>query len=122
MGRIDSSIATQVGDIIRPSHTVADRQTQNQTAQLLRANASDASADAPSADAVYSAAVQIKQVIEAGSSRRLSMDIDPDSKEAYLKITDPSTGEVIKQIPSEEILSLRARLQKFIGMLLDKTA
>lgn len=122
MSRIDSSIATQVGDIIRPSHTVADRQNQTQAAQLLRASANDASADAPSADSVYSAAAQIKQVIEVGSSRRLSMDIDPDSKEAYMKITDPSTGEVIKQIPSEEILSLHARLQKFVGMLLDKTA
>lgn len=122
MGRIDSSIATQVGDMVRPLHTVADRQTQNQAAQLLQANKSDASVDPPSADATYRAAAQIKQVLEAGSSRRLSMDIDPDSKEAYMKITDPSTGELIKQIPSEEILSLRARLQKFVGMLLDKTA
>jgi flagellar protein FlaG len=119
MSRIDSSIATQVGDVIRPSHTIADRQNQTQAAQLLQA---DASADAPAADAVYNAAAQIKQVIEAGSSRRLSTDIDPDSKEVYMKITDPSTGEVIKQIPSKEVLSLHARLQKFVGLLLDKTA
>ena len=122
MSRIDSSIATQVGDVIRPSHTIADRQNQTQAAQLLQAGASDASADAPAADAVYNAAAQIKQVIEAGSSRRLSTDIDPDSKEVYMKITDPSTGEVIKQIPSKEVLSLHARLQKFVGLLLDKTA
>ena len=122
MSRIDSAIATQVGDVIRPPHPVTDRQNQTQAAQLLRTSASDASADAPSADAVYTAAAQIKQVIEAGSSRRLSMDIDPDSKEAYMKITDPSTGEVIKQIPSKEILSLHARLQHFVGLLLDKKA
>lgn len=122
MSRIDSNIATQIGDGIRPPHSVADRQSQAQVAQLKQLNHTDAAEDAPSADDARAAAAQLKQVVEAASSHRLSLDIDPDSDQAFMRVTDVATGEVVKQIPTKEVLSLHARLQEFVGMLLDKTA
>ncbi len=121
MSRIDAQIATQVGDYIRPANT-ADRQAQVQVAQTQQGQAAANGQLPVSSDHLHAAAAQLKQVVEAASSRRLSMDIDHDSDQAFMRVTDQQTGEVIKQIPSKEVMELHARLQDFIGMFIDKTA
>lgn len=122
MSRIDAQIATQVSDLVRPQATTASRQTQAQVAQVQGGQAVAAGQAPVSADHLHAAAAQLKQVIEAASSRRLSMDIDRDSDQAFMRITDLQTGEMIKQIPTKEIMELHARLQDFIGMFIDKQA
>lgn len=123
MSRIDANIATQVGDHVRPTNTVVDRQNQQQQALVQQGQAAAAGGQVPvNADHLHAAAAQLKQVVEAASSRRLSMDIDHDSEQAFMRVTDLHTGEVIKQIPSKEVLELHARLRDFIGMFIDKTA
>ena len=122
MSRIDAQVATQMADIIRPPTTAVDRHSQTQVAQVHQAQAAAAGQVPVGADHLHAAAAQLKQVIEAASSRRLSMDIDQDSDRAFMRVTDLQTGEVIKQIPTKEVLELHARLQDFIGMFIDKTA
>jgi flagellar protein FlaG len=122
MSRIDAQVATQMGDLIRPAAANADRQTQAQNAQVKQAQAVAQGQQPVTADHLHAAAAQLKQVVEAASARRLSMDIDHESDQAFMRVTDLQTGEVIKQIPSEEVLELHARLQDFIGMFIDKTA
>ena len=39
-----------------------------------------------------------------------------------VKVKDMSTGDVIRQIPSKEILSLNQRINDLVGLLVDKTA
>ena len=43
--------------------------------------------------------------------RQLSLSLDPTTKMAIAKVVDPSTGEVLDQVPSEDILRLAAYLQ-----------
>ena len=45
--------------------------------------------------------------------------VDVDSKRAILQITDPETGEVIKTIPSEEMLKVLERVEKVRCQLVD---
>lgn len=122
MSRIDANVATQIADHVRPGNTVVDRQQQQQQALVQQGQAAVAGDKVVGADHLYAAAAQLKQVVEAASSRRLSMDIDQDSEQAFMRVTDLQTGEVIKQIPSKEVLELHARLRDFIGMFIDKTA
>jgi flagellar protein FlaG len=122
MSRIDAQIATQMSDFFRPPTAAVDRQAQVQVAQVQGGQAAAAGRVPVSADHLHAAAAQLKQVIEAASSRRLSMDIDHDSDQAFMRVTDLQTGEVIKQIPTKEIMELHARLQDFIGMFIDKSA
>jgi flagellar protein FlaG len=117
-----SNISTQLGDAIRPQQTVIDRQTQTQTAQVQQAQVAEAG-DAPvSSESLHVAIAQLKQVVEATSSRRLSLNIDPESEEMFMQVTDMHTGEVIKQIPTKEARALHARLQEVVGMLINKEA
>jgi len=122
MSRIVAQIATQMGDLIRPPTAAADRQSQAQVAKIQGGQAAAAGHLPVSADHLHAAAAQLKQVIEVASSRRLSMDIDHESDQAFMRVTDLQTGEVIKQIPTKEMMELHARLQDFIGMFIDKTA
>jgi flagellar protein FlaG len=122
MSRIDANVATQIGDHVRPTNSVVDRQQQNQQAQIQQAQVAADGQKAVGAEHLYAAAAQLKQVVETASARRLSMDIDQDSEQAFMRVTDLNTGEVIKQIPSKEVMELHARLRDFIGMFIDKTA
>jgi flagellar protein FlaG len=122
MSRIDANIATQIGDAVRPPHTVADRQSQVLTAQVQEAKAASAGEVPMSSEDMHVAAAQLKQVIEVASGKRLSLNIDAESEQAFMQVIDLNSGEIIKQIPSKEVRMLHARLQEFVGMLLDKHA
>lgn len=47
----------------------------------------------------------------------LRFEVDSESKEVIVKIVDPENDEVIRQIPSEELLAIRARMEDLVGVL-----
>lgn len=47
----------------------------------------------------------------------LRFEVDSDSKKVVVKIVDPENDEVIRQIPSEELLAIRKRMQDLVGVL-----
>lgn len=51
---------------------------------------------------------------------QLSFSIDKDSKELVVKVINPVTNEVIRQIPPQELLNLAASLQQTAGILINK--
>jgi flagellar protein FlaG len=53
---------------------------------------------------------------------KLQFSIDQDTGRSVIKVTDAATGEVIRQIPSEEVLSLDQALDRMQGVLFNKQA
>jgi len=53
---------------------------------------------------------------------QLSFSVDSDTDRPVVKVVDASTNEVIRQIPSKEILQLDKDIDKMQGLLLDKKA
>lgn len=51
---------------------------------------------------------------------QLSFSIHKETKELVVKVIDPQTNKVLRQIPPEEILNLAIKLQEMAGLLLDK--
>ncbi len=51
----------------------------------------------------------------------LQFSIDDSSKSIVVKLIDDDTGDVIRQIPQEEILRLRAYYREHQGLLVDTT-
>ena len=49
--------------------------------------------------------------------RQLHFSVDEDSGETVIQVIDSATNEVIRQIPPEEILTLRDRLGEVQGLL-----
>jgi len=55
-------------------------------------------------------------------SQNLQFSIDKDTEKVVVKLVDNSTKEVVKQIPSEEMLAIAKALDKFQGLLVKEKA
>jgi flagellar protein FlaG len=52
----------------------------------------------------------------------LSFSIDDDTRSLVVKVIDSDSEKVIRQIPPEEVLAIRARIQELLGAIFDKEA
>lgn len=66
-------------------------------------------------------AEMVKRAIDQGNTllqavkRNLQFKVDDATKEMVVKIVDSNSGEVVKQIPSEEMLDFVKRMQELEG-------
>lgn len=56
-----------------------------------------------------------------GMNRSIRFSIDQESKDIVVKVVDKKTGEVISQIPPEEMIRLKERIDEMAGLLVEKT-
>lgn len=75
----------------------------------------------PPPSGVEKAVAQIKAWL-SDSSRELAFQIDEDSGRTVITVTNPATGEIIRQIPSEEALRFAASLAARGGLGVDELA
>ena len=54
------------------------------------------------------------------SSKELNFSVDEVSKRIMVSVTDRSTGEVIRQVPSEAILKVAHNIEALKGVIFDK--
>lgn len=54
--------------------------------------------------------------------RELQFSVDKESGDTVIKVIDKETDEVVRQIPSEEIMELRRRLQEATGVIFRDSA
>jgi len=46
--------------------------------------------------------------------------IDKDVNKVVIKIKDPDTGEIIRQIPPEMVVKISKNIQELLGVLMDE--
>ncbi len=51
----------------------------------------------------------------------LGFSIIEDDNQVIVQITNRETNEVIKQIPSEELLTIKAKMEEFSGLIFDQS-
>jgi flagellar protein FlaG len=54
--------------------------------------------------------------------RNLQFKVDEDSGETVVKVIDSETDEIVRQIPSQEVLDARHAIDKVKGILLEERA
>ncbi len=64
----------------------------------------------------------LTQLVDTIVSNNLSFSIDDTTGKTIVRVTDGETGEMIRQIPSEEILAIAQSLDKMQGLLLRQKA
>jgi uncharacterized FlaG/YvyC family protein len=77
--------------------------------------------DRPSAAEVESTVAAINDVLEQVNVS-LRYRIDEKTEDVIVSVVNRDTGEVLRQVPPEEILRMRQRLQELMGVLFDMTA
>jgi flagellar protein FlaG len=53
---------------------------------------------------------------------KLGFSINKETEDVVMEVRKRESGELIRQIPSEEILALREKLDELVGLLFDKKA
>lgn len=110
------NIAQPVSDYqveTRHAGTQAARTAENRAGALK--DASDAKRDLPPKE-IEKVASEI-QIHLKRLNTELRLDVDSGSKKVVVKIIDPASGQVIRQVPSEEMLEISKRMDEIIGVL-----
>lgn len=63
------------------------------------------------------AVARVRAAVEA-KARDLQFSIDQDSGRTVVKVVDTVTNEIVRQIPSEEMLAISRAIDKLQGLLL----
>lgn len=76
-------------------------------------------------------AVEVHEVKEAANrlnsalqalNKDLAISVHEGSGKMVVEVTDPSTGEVIRQIPPERVLEVDERIDNIVGLFVNDTA
>lgn len=54
-------------------------------------------------------------------NRSLQFSVDSSTREVVVKVVDTSSGEIIRQIPPDDVLKMRENFEKMAGLLIEKT-
>jgi flagellar protein FlaG len=64
--------------------------------------------------------IQELQKISASMDRKVQFSVNKELDRVIIKIVDPSTDKVIREIPSAEIQKLQIRIKETLGLLFDQ--
>ena len=78
-------------------------------------------APTPTKEQLEQAAAGVNDALR-GTTSRLQIDIDPDLHQAVFKVINGESGEIIRQIPSQELLDLAKHLDAAKGILIRQRA
>lgn len=92
---------------------------RNDAAQ--NANAQDQAQRTPDIGEVQKALEEVEKAV-APMAQSLQFSLDKDSGKTVVKVMDTDTNEVIRQIPSEEVLAISKAVDKLKGLLLKQQA
>lgn len=76
---------------------------------------------APDPQQIRQALESIKAAVPAAASA-LQFSLDDQTGKTIVRVTDSETGELIRQIPSEELLEIAHAVDKFQSLLLKQRA
>lgn len=127
-----TSISSQAADarLQGLAQQAASRMSQPTAAAAAQAAPTPATAatdaTSPEAAAQPTSLEQVQQAMEdvrkaiTPVAQDLLFSIDEDTGKTIVKVVDASTDEVIRQIPSEEIISIAKALDKLQGLLVQQ--
>ena len=110
MSRLDASQVEASGEVARPPRSPAFPQPTT-AAEVPQVNkqAEPSHPVEPSAEDVKRAARQLETFMQS-MNRYLEFRVDQDSGRTVVTVKDKTTGETIRQIPSEEVMRLAQNL------------
>ena len=84
-------------------------------------NAQEQAQRGPSAGELQKALEEVEKAV-APMAQSLQFSLDKDSGRTVVKVMDTDTNEVIRQIPSEEVLAISKAVDKLKGLLIKQQA
>ena len=63
---------------------------------------------------------QLKQLSDQVMGRRLQFSVNKELNSVIIRVVDPSTNKVLKEIPSEDMQRIKINMRKTMGLLFDQ--
>lgn len=73
----------------------------------------------PSAD-VSGVVADINQIVYQVSTTKISFDIDEETGLSIIRVVNRETGDIIRQLPTEELLNLVSKMEQLRGLIFDR--
>lgn len=105
--------ALNVGAAKKPVNEAGSEDKKTQTAVVMVGKKQQTEKQPP-VDDVKSAAKEANSMLQA-VNRNLEFKVDDSTSKVVVKIVDSKSGEVVRQIPSEEVLAFIKRMQELEG-------
>ena len=64
---------------------------------------------------------ELQKLSDMVMGHKLQFNVNNDLNRVIVKVVDTSTNEIIREIPSEDLQKLQARMKHTIGLLFDET-
>lgn len=81
-----------------------------------------APASPPPDDAQLKAAIAAANEAMASHASAVEFSVDPQRGTTIVRVVDTSTGQVIRQVPSQEMIVIAEAIDQFQGMLIRRKA
>jgi flagellar protein FlaG len=116
-GAMQSGGAPQV--VAQPTRSDAEVVSQVASTVIKPSNV-DASSQ-PTREVVAKAAADIQQFVQS-MGRNLSFSVDETTGYNVVRVVNPNTGELVRQLPSEELLKIARDFQRLNNVLVSQRA
>ncbi|MDX9785869.1 MAG: flagellar protein FlaG [Desulfobacterales bacterium] len=117
----------QNGGELPPPHVVpvkaaatAEMPSTNSSAKLPPEQAIPVEAEEKASKVTQKMLAALEQDIESIHNIRIQFSMHDKTGRTMIKIMDKTTEKLIREIPSEEVLNLAAKIEEMIGILFDK--
>ena len=104
-----------------PISDVSDAEVVKKVANTEIKNPNVAVNSQPSREAVAKAAEQI-QIFVKEMGRNLDFSVDPTTGYNVVRVVNPDTNEIIRQLPSEELLKIARSMETWNSVLVNQKA
>jgi len=85
---------------------------------VQQVNGADSATPAVDEESLHAEVAVLSKLAEI-MNRALNFEVHMDTQEVYVQVVDRDTGEVVRQIPSEELVRLSERIRDAVGLLFD---
>jgi flagellar protein FlaG len=101
--------------------TRSDAEVVSQVASTIIKPSSVEASSQPTREVVAKAAADLQEFVQS-MGRNLSFSIDESSGYHVVRVVNPNTGELVRQLPSEELLKISRDFQRLNNVLISQRA
>ena len=110
-GNVAASSSAQTQRIANVEESSAKARQAEDISKVVNNSADKSEQSNSNSVNIESAVAEISEFVQS-QNRSLAFSIDESSQRSVVKVTDTDSGEVIRQIPSEEVLALSERIKE----------
>ncbi|MCQ2573605.1 MAG: flagellar protein FlaG [Treponema sp.] len=119
MNTINSSVSSLTMDG-QMAYVKSEKETPIAKSPVIQSGAEVAQNIEQSLAEVKADVKELEKMTELASGRKLQFNFNKELNTVIVRIVDSTTNQVVKEIPSEDMVKLKIRIRKAIGSLYDK--